>query len=136
MKDSESIRKLNMEEIRSAMCDKHCVHPFACENEEELDEYCDKCPLNKFEGAIIPPFKIGDTAYFLLEDDIPVHKWYLSEEIVTEVGLKGFFVSSFVPAEEDLSNYTLYDEVGVTVFIDKRAAENECARRNKELEDN
>lgn len=135
MNTQELANQLSVEEIRSAMCDKHCIYPFIRQDEEELDKYCDKCPLNKLEGAYIPLFKIGDTAYFILEDDIPVHKWYISAEIVTEVGLNGFFVSSFVPAEEDLSNYTLYEEIGKTVFAGKEAAENECARRNKELED-
>lgn len=34
-------------EVVSEMCDGFCHWPFVCASEDELDEHCDKCPLNK-----------------------------------------------------------------------------------------
>ena len=36
-----------VDEVVSEMCDGFCHWPFVCANEDELDEHCDKCPLNK-----------------------------------------------------------------------------------------
>ena len=75
-------------------------------------------------GVIVPPCKVGDVVYFLLEDDFPVHKWFISEEKITEVASGGFFTSSFTePGIEDFGNYTAYTEIGVDVFLTKEEAE-------------
>lgn len=74
-------------------------------------------------GALLPPCKVGDTAYMLLEDNVPVHKWYISEERVTEVGARGFWLSGVEPAEDDLGVFIPYDEVGSEAFFDRAAAE-------------
>jgi len=34
-------------EVISEMCDEFCHWSFVCASEDELDEHCDKCPLNK-----------------------------------------------------------------------------------------
>ena len=36
-----------VDEVASEMCDGFCHWPFVCASEDELDEHCDKCPLNK-----------------------------------------------------------------------------------------
>ncbi len=82
-------------------------------------------------GVIVPPCKIGDTVWFLLEDDFPVHKWFLSEEKITEVASKGFFTSSFAEpcGVEDFGNYTAYSEVGKEAFFNKPEAERALKER-------
>lgn len=84
-------------------------------------------------GVMLPLMNIGDMIFFLIEDDIPVHKWYLSEEKVTEVCSKGFFTNEFLPAEEDFSNYTPYDEIGKTVFLTKAEAEQALSERKDKM---
>lgn len=74
-------------------------------------------------GVIVPLCNVGDTVYFLLEDDIPVHKWFISEEKVTEICSKGFFTSGYLPPKDDLGDYTLWDEIGKTVFLTEEEAE-------------
>lgn len=36
-----------VDEVGREMCAGFCHWPFVCANEDELDEHCDKCPLNK-----------------------------------------------------------------------------------------
>lgn len=86
-----------------------------------------------YEAAIVPPCKVGDTVWFLLEDDFPVHKWFLSEEKITEVASKGFFTSSFAEpcGTEDLGNYTAYSEVGKEAFFNKPEAEAKLKEMDK-----
>ena len=84
-------------------------------------------------GVIVPPCKVGDTVWFLLEDDFPVHKWFLSEEKITEVASKGFFTSSFAEpcGTEDFGNYTAYSEVGKEAFFNKPEAEAKLKEMDK-----
>ncbi len=82
------------------------------------------------KGVIVPPCKVGDTVYCLIEDDIPTHRFYLSSEKVVEVCSKGFFTSAFFPAGEDLGEYTSYTEIGDTVFLTKEEAERALNRRS------
>lgn len=83
------------------------------------------------ERAIVPPCKVGDTVYFLLEDNFPVHKWYISEETVTEVCSKGIFTSGYYPPRDDLGSYSSYDLFGKEIFLTKEAAEAEQALRQR-----
>ena len=43
----------DLEALRERFCDGYCIYPYICENEEELDSYCDKCPLNELAEVII-----------------------------------------------------------------------------------
>ena len=94
------------------------------------DQYADWLLAN---GVIVPPCKVGDTAYFLLEDNIPVHKWYISEEKVTEVCSKGFFISGYCPPRDDLGEYSGYELFGKEIFLTKEEAE-QALRQRKEDE--
>ena len=83
-------------------------------------------------GVIVPPCKVGDVVYFLLEDDFPVHRWFLSEEKITEICSKGFFTSAFYPAKEDFGNYTGYELLGKEAFLTKEEAEQALKEIGKE----
>lgn len=36
-------------QVKAAMCDEYCKHPFSAETQAELNEICDRCPLNTVE---------------------------------------------------------------------------------------
>ena len=109
------------------------------------DHFCDQCCANKYghytenladyllaNGVIVPPCKVGDVVYFLLEDNFPVHKWYISEETVTEVCSKGIFTSGYYPPRDDLGNYSSYDLFGKEIFLTKEEAEQALKARDEE----
>ena len=74
-------------------------------------------------GVIVPPCKVGDTVYFILEDKMVEGGFYVTPaHTVTEVGSKGFWLSSFVPAEDDMSDFNVWEEIGKTVFLTREEA--------------
>lgn len=82
-------------------------------------------------GVIVPPCKVGDTVYFILEDEMVEGGFYVTPaHTVTEVGSKGFWLSSFVPAEDDMSDFNLWEEIGKTVFLTREEAEKALAERS------
>lgn len=70
-------------------------------------------------GVILPPCNEGNTVYWVLED---FGGRYVSEDTVTEVGAKGFWVSQ-VPAENGIDDFTPWEEIGKTVFLTREEAE-------------
>ena len=69
-------------------------------------------------GVIVPPVKVGDTVYFLIEyDDFPELPPGIEAAKVTEVGTRGFFTSAFIPPQDDMGNFTPWSELGKTVFL-------------------
>ena len=40
---------MNIEEIKEQICDEYCKWPFIVDNEGDLNEICENCPLNKLE---------------------------------------------------------------------------------------
>lgn len=71
-------------------------------------------------GVIVPLCNVGDTVYVVCEDD---EGNFISENKVTEVCSKGFFVSSFDPPQDDMGGFELYEEIGKTIFLSKQRAE-------------
>lgn len=69
-------------------------------------------------GVFAPPCKPGDKAYFVIEDTKEV---YVSEEPITDVSTKGFFVNG----DGELN---LYESIGKTVFLNPDDAEKECQK--------
>ena len=65
-------------------------------------------------GVIVPPCNVGDTVYMLLPGDL---ERYISEEKVTEVCSKGFYISDFFPPKDDMGSYISYEQIGKTVFL-------------------
>ena len=127
MTDRDRLIELLIE--AEAMCDNtlNCEdckyeHSGKCKNELTADHLL-------ANGVIVPPCKVGDVVYFLLEDDFPVHRWFLSEEKITEICSKGFFTSAFYPAKEDFGNYTGYELLGKEAFLALAEAERALKER-------
>lgn len=74
-------------------------------------------------GAFLPPCKVGDTVWGLLEDDFPVHKWFVSEERVTEVGSRGVWTSGYYQPQDDMGNFWDYANMGTEWFTNRVDAE-------------
>ena len=72
-------------------------------------------------GVIVPPCKVGDTAYFLIEDKVAGKK-YISPELITDVCTKGFYTSGHADSDEN-GDLWLWSDVGGIVFLDKAKAE-------------
>ena len=68
--------------------------------------------------------------YSLLEDDFPVHRWFVSEERVTEVGSRGVWTSGYNQPQDDMGNFWDYAAMGTEWFTDRAAAE--AAKEAKE----
>ena len=78
--------------------------------------------------------EIGQTVWFLLDDDTLPNGWSLSEDRVAAVGKDGFYVPGMIGPECDPANicYIPYTDMGVEVFLTKEAAEE--AKRAKEAQ--
>ena len=75
----------------------------------------------------------GQTVYSLIEPEYSDNnEWEIEDEMVTEVGSRGFFVSGCRPAEEDRAIFFPWSDVGVEVFFSREAAENKIKMRNAE----
>lgn len=78
---------------------------------------------------VIPPCKVGDTVYCILEDS-PVYYpdtdgWYISEETVHEITTKGLILHE---VEDGASIYVdPFDRIGKTVFLTREEAEKALA---------
>ena len=79
-------------------------------------------------GAILPPCKVGDKVYWILPD---LDGWHVSKDTVTEVGLKGFWVSMYTETD-DMDDFTSWDEFGKTVFLTREDAEKALRERDGE----
>ena len=64
-------------------------------------------------GVFVPPCKVGDKIYWLLKDR---EDYFVSENTITEIGTKGFFVSAFLNNTEDISNFEPWESLGKTAF--------------------
>ena len=83
-------------------------------------------------GVIAPLCNIGDKVYFILDDEIVDEgEDPIAECTVTEVGSRGFWTSGMEPAEDDMSDFTPWDELGKTAFFSRSDAEKEVARHEK-----
>lgn len=66
----------------------------------------------------IPTILIGQMVYIVTDDtDDPI-----SEEPITEVGTRGFWLSGCVPATDDMGLFIPWTDVGDTVFFRKADA--------------
>ena len=72
-------------------------------------------------GVIVPPCKVGDTAYFVLYDGVD-DEWFISEEPIVDVCTKGFYTSGHEGSTEN-GDLWQWSDVGDTVFFSKEEAE-------------
>ncbi|MBO5462208.1 MAG: hypothetical protein J6A49_02735 [Clostridia bacterium] len=100
---------------------------------KKADENCERKCITDYEDAILdnadyliengvlcPPCKVGDTVYFVCEDD---EGDFISKNKVTDVCTQGFFVSCYDPPQDDMGGFEYYKEIGKTVFFTKEQAE-------------
>lgn len=77
-------------------------------------------------GVIVPPCRVGDTVYCILED-APVYYpdtngWYISTETVYEITSNGLILCE---VEEGANVYIdPFDQIGKTIFLTREQAEN------------
>lgn len=75
------------------------------------------------DGWLRPPCKVGQTAYFLIEDTVAGKK-YISPEPIVDVCTKGFYTSGHDDSDEN-GDLWLWSDVGRIVFLAKEEAEEE-----------
>lgn len=64
------------------------------------------------DGSLVAlPLRIGDKIYSVLYDTID-DEWFMTEETVTEVGVRGCFVSGYATPRDDLGNFIAWDSFG------------------------
>ena len=73
------------------------------------------------ENVIAPPCKVGDTAHFLIEDEVACKK-YISTEPIVDVCTKGFYTSGHDDSDEN-GDLWLWSDVGRIVYFSKEEAE-------------
>ena len=81
----------------------------------------------KSENVIVLPHRveIGQEVYALLDKDFSdVPEERIAECTVTEVGSRGFWVSGFVPPQDDMGDFFLWEKVGEEVFFSREDAAN------------
>ena len=73
-------------------------------------------------GVIVPPFKVkvGDTAYFVIEDTVAGEK-YISPEKVVDICTKGFYTSGHADSDEN-GDLWLWSDVDKMVFFSETEA--------------
>ena len=50
IKDSFEMKVDVVDAVIEDMCDHYCKYPSECEDDEELMDICENCPLNKLQG--------------------------------------------------------------------------------------
>ena len=90
-----------------------------------LGEYLADYLLAK--GVIVPPCKVGDTAYFVLYDGVD-DEWFISAEPIVDVCTKGFYTSGHEGSTEN-GDLWQWSEIGKIVFLSKEEAERALKER-------
>ena len=82
-------------------------------------------------GVIVPPCKVKNTVWCVLEDKQAEGGWFISEEHVTDAGARGIWLSAFAPPKDDHGNFIPWKQVGVDTFTTREEAEAALAERRK-----
>lgn len=81
-------------------------------------------------GVLAPVLSIGQRVHVIIDYDVAAD---IGEEhcpcTVTEVGAQGFWLSSYEPPEDDISEFIKWDELGNTVFLTSEEAAEAVERR-------
>lgn len=73
------------------------------------------------KGVILPLVDIGAKVYSVICDDLN-NEVFVSHSVVTEVGSRGFWVSGYVPDEDDMTDFFSWEQLGVTVYASELEA--------------
>lgn len=73
-------------------------------------------------GVIVPPCKVGDMVYFVLEDDKTEEGKFISKQQINDVSTKGIFVSDSL-SEENCNDFIPYSDFGKSVSLSEEEAE-------------
>jgi hypothetical protein len=97
-----------------------------------INEDCEKCSSNGIcfthreadhlldNGIFVPPVKVGDMVYFVIEDDA-IDEKHITSQRINDVSTRGLFVSSST-IEENCGSFEPYSELGKTVFTSREDA--------------
>lgn len=77
---------------------------------------------------------VGQKVYTLLDDQIWDDDDLIAEELVSEVGSRGFWISSYNPPQDDMGIFFGWDEIGKEVFLSRDEAEKALKKEKKENE--
>lgn len=117
----EEAREKSREYFRSAI-KKSLAEKKSFNSKTDVRSYIDvEADYLLANGVIIPLCKVGDTAYFLIEDKVAGEK-YINPEPITDVCTKGFYTSGHADSDEN-GDLWLWSDVGGIVFLDKTKAE-------------
>ena len=83
------------------------------------------------EGVIVPPCKVENTVWCVLEDKRAEGGWFISEEHVTDVSARGIWLSAFAPPKDDHGNFIPWEQVGVDTFTTREEAEAALVERRR-----
>ena len=73
-------------------------------------------------GVVVPPCKVGDVVYFVIEDDETEEGKYISKQQINDVSTRGIFVSDSL-LEENCGCFEPYSNFGKTVFLTREEAD-------------
>lgn len=73
-------------------------------------------------GVVVPPCKVGDMVYFVIEDDVTEEGKYISKQQINDVSTKGIFVSDSL-TEENCGIFIPFSDFGKTAFLSEEEAE-------------
>lgn len=73
--------------------------------------------------VIVPPCKVGDKAYFIIEDE-DFNERYIFSEPITEVGSRGFWTNGSLTVEDEMTSFEPWESIGKTAFLSYEEAEN------------
>lgn len=73
-------------------------------------------------GVVCPPCKVGDTVYFIIDDDESDEGKYISKQQINDVSTKGIFVSDSLLVE-NCNDFIPYSDFGKSAFLSEEEAE-------------
>lgn len=88
-------------------------------NDDDIGKLADCLLAN---GVVVPPCKVGDMVYFVIEDDVTEEGKYISKQQINDVSTKGIFVSDSL-SEENCGCFEPYSNFGKTAFLSEEEAE-------------
>ena len=110
---------------------RECIHFEVCGKATLKLEVCEYGGCRYFDKK--PPVKIGDSMYYVGEDE---GRYIIEELTVAEVGVNHVFFSAFnPPEEEDYSENFPLEEIGEIFFLTREDAEDMVRKLKKKAEE-